>query len=105
MVLGRKGLQIEAWKFGVYLAVPIVASVVYNDPDVQRVSADYFQFMKYPASPNTNLREEFDQLKEKREKEKEQRKEYAEQMRRLRESVASRRKALSSEEEEGGVSG
>jgi hypothetical protein len=42
MVKGQKGLYLEAWKFAVYLAVPIVASVYYSDPDAQRYWADYW---------------------------------------------------------------
>lgn len=106
MVLGRKGLQLEAWKFGVYISVPILASVIFNDPDVQRICADYFQFMKYPASPNTNLREEFEELSKKRALEREQRKEYAEQVRKLQESARRSREgraaALALEEDEPG---
>lgn len=87
MVLGRKGLQLEAWKFGLYIMVPIVASVTFNDPDVQRYFADYFQFMKYPANPNTNLKGEFEELQRKRELEKQQRREYAEQLKKLQDSA------------------
>ena len=85
-----------------YITTPIVASVVFNDPDVQAKCAVYFQFMKYPASPNTNLREEFEELSRKRELEREQRKEYAEQVRKLQDSAKRSREereaALSREE-------
>jgi len=91
MVLGRQGLKLEAWKFGVYLIVPIGASLTFNDPHVQRVCADYFQFLKFPANPNTNLKEEFEELRKKRELEREQRKEYANQIRKLQESAQRRR--------------
>ena len=104
MVLGRKGLILEAKKFALYISIPIVASVMFNDPDVQRICADYFQFMKYPASPNTNLREEFERLSKQRELEKEQRKEYAEQVQKLQESARRSREgreaALAAEVEE-----
>ena len=91
MVLGRQGLKLEAWKFGIYLIVPISASLTFNNPDVQRYCADYFQFLKYPANPNTNLKEEFEELRKKREADREQRKEYAKQVRRLQESAQRRR--------------
>ena len=42
MAKGRQGLYLEAWKFSVYLAVPILASVYYSDPDNQRYWADYW---------------------------------------------------------------
>jgi hypothetical protein len=87
MVLGKKGLQLEAWKFAVYLFVPIGASIYFNDPEAQRYWADYFQFLKYPASPNTNLVEQFEELQKKREVEKEQRKAYTDQVLKLQESA------------------
>ncbi|KAL7514245.1 hypothetical protein ACHAXN_012985 [Cyclotella atomus] len=90
MVLGRAGLRLEAQKFGIYLLIPIVASIAYNEPTVQRWSADYFQFMKYPSNPKTNLKEEFEQLQKEREqqkiqaeKNKESRKVYLEQLKQL----------------------
>lgn len=90
MVLGRAGLRLEAQKFALYLIIPITASIVYNEPTVQRWAADYFQFMKYPSNPKTNLKEEFDQLQKEREQEKiqeeknkESRKVYMEQLKQL----------------------
>ena len=100
MVHGRAGMKLEAWKFGVYLIIPISASLAFNEPKIQRWAADYFQFMKYPANPNTNLREEFEELVKKREKEREQRKLYAEQVRKLQESAKESRLATAAVEEE-----
>jgi hypothetical protein len=92
MALGKTGMRIEAWKFGVYLFIPIAASVYFNDPKRQQYWADYFQFLKYPSSPNTNLKSQFEDLVEQQEKQKQQRNEYAEQMRRLQESAQKSRK-------------
>ena len=102
MVLGKQGLRLEAYKFGLYLFVPIVASVTFNDPDVQKVCADYFQFLKYPANPNTNLKGEFEELLKKRELEKEQRILYAQQVKKLQQSAQKSRqdKQHATEEEE-----
>lgn len=94
MVLGRAGYRLEAQKFALYLAVPITASLAFNEPSVQKHAADYFQFMKYPSNPSTNLKKEFDALKRQREEEREWeermkgrrergREEYANQLRRL----------------------
>lgn len=90
MVLGRAGLRLEAQKFAVYLMIPITASIAYNEPAVQKWSADYFQFMKYPSNPKTNLKEEFEQIRKEREEEinqrdknKESRKVYLEQLKQL----------------------
>ncbi len=98
MVLGKQGLRFEAYKFGLYLFVPIVASITFNDPKVQKVCADYFQFLKYPANPNTNLKGEFEELLKKRELEREQRKLYAEQVRKLQESAQKSREESAAEE-------
>ena len=46
MVLGKAGMRLEAYKFGLYISVPILASIVFNKPEVQRKCADYFQFLK-----------------------------------------------------------
>lgn len=104
MVHGKAGMKLEAAKFGLYLLVPISASLTFNDPDVQRFCADYFQFMKYPANPNTNLKQEFEDLLEKRVKEKEQRRLYAEQVKKLQDSAKESRlkAALAAAEEKRG---
>jgi cell shape-determining protein MreC len=87
MVLGKKGMQLEAWKFVVYITIPVVASVYFNNPTKQQYWADYFQFLKYPANPNTNLKDQFEAMVEQKEKQNGQRSEYAEQMRKLQESA------------------
>ncbi|KAL3811056.1 hypothetical protein ACHAXA_004567 [Cyclostephanos tholiformis] len=69
MVLGKAGMRLEAQKFVVYLLIPITASVAFNEPTVQKWAADYFQFMKYPSNPRTNLREEYEALKKQRDEE------------------------------------
>jgi hypothetical protein len=56
MAKGRQGMYLEAWKFGVYLMIPIVATAYYAAPQRQKAAADYWQFVKYPANPNTDLR-------------------------------------------------
>lgn len=94
MVLGRKGMQVEAWKFGVYLIIPITASMAFNDPDVQRYWADYFQFLKFPANPNTNMKQQFEETQKQREKDKEQRKAYQEQLRALQDSAKESRRRM-----------
>jgi hypothetical protein len=102
MVHGRAGMKLEAYKFGLYLIIPITASFAFNEPTVQRWAADYFQFLKYPANPNTNLKEEFEELLKKRELEKEQMKAYAEQVQKLQESAQqSRIAAAAAKEAEG----
>ena len=92
MVHGKQGLRLEAWKFGVYLSLPIAASLVFNEPRVQRFCADYFQFLKYPANPNVNLREEFEELAKKREVENEKRKAYMQELKKMQEGAAEKRR-------------
>lgn len=87
MVLGRKGMRLEAYKFGLYISVPIFASITFNQPEVQKWCADYFKFLTYPANPNTNLREEFEQLAQQRALEKEKRAKYAEEVQRMQDNA------------------
>ena len=108
MVLGRKGMRLEAYKFGLYISVPIFASIIFNEPEVQKWCADcadYFKFLMYPANPNTNLREEFEQLAKQRELEKEKRAKYAEEVQRMqdnaRRSREGREAALKTADENG----
>ena len=70
MVLGRAGLRLEAQKFAVYLLIPVTASLAFNEPAVQKWAADYFQFMKYPSNPKTNLKDEYETIKKEREEER-----------------------------------
>lgn len=58
---------------------------------MQRICADYFQFLKYPANPNTDLKEQFEELQRKRIMEKEQRQQYADQVRELQERAKASR--------------
>jgi len=87
MVHGRQGFKLEAFKFGIYIFIPVIASLGFNNPTVQQTCADYFQFLKYPANPNTRLKEEFEEMVQKRELEKEQRKKYLDQLKELNESA------------------
>ena len=70
MVLGRAGLRLEAQKFAVYLLILVAASLAFNEPTVQKWAADYFQFMKYPSNPKTNLKDEYETIKKERDEEK-----------------------------------
>lgn len=91
MVHGKSGLRLEAFKFGVYLSLPVIASFTFNEPKVQEFCADYFQFLKYPANPNTNLREQFEDLAKKKQIENEQRKKHTEELKKLHENNARKR--------------
>mmetsp|Transcript_4951 Transcript_4951/g.9204 ORF Transcript_4951/g.9204 Transcript_4951/m.9204 type:complete len:129 (+) Transcript_4951:96-482(+) len=94
MVLGRAGLRLEAQKFALYLLVPITASLAFNEPSVQKAAADYFQFMKYPSNPKTNLKDEFEELKKQREEEIEWERKMAEKREKGREEHLKQMKIL-----------
>eukprot|EP00547_Thalassionema_nitzschioides_P008101 CAMPEP_0194226480 /NCGR_PEP_ID=MMETSP0156-20130528/41943_1 /TAXON_ID=33649 /ORGANISM="Thalassionema nitzschioides, Strain L26-B" /LENGTH=105 /DNA_ID=CAMNT_0038958841 /DNA_START=174 /DNA_END=488 /DNA_ORIENTATION=- len=87
MVLGKQGMRLEALKFSIYILIPVVASISFNNPNTQKYWADYYQYLKFPANPNTNLKEQYEKLAEQRTLQKEQRKEYLDQMKRLQESA------------------
>ena len=96
MVLGRAGMKLEAQKFAVYITIPIMASIAFNEPSVQQWAADYFQFMKYPSNPKTNLRQEFEQLQREREEEIEEEKLMREKRIKGREEYLAQMKLLNS---------
>ena len=102
MVLGRAGLRLEAQKFGVYLLIPITASLAFNEPTVQRWAADYFQFMKYPSNPKTNLMDEYETLKKERDEEIEREKKMAGKREKGREEYLNQLKQLKAANSEGG---
>uniref|UniRef100_A0A6S9A6Z6 Uncharacterized protein n=1 Tax=Ditylum brightwellii TaxID=49249 RepID=A0A6S9A6Z6_9STRA len=85
MVLGKQGLRFEGYKFALYIMVPVAASISFNDPEVRKKAVDYFQFLKYPANPNTNLVKEYEELRENEMKKREQLKAYREEVKKLRE--------------------
>jgi hypothetical protein len=87
MVKGRPGLYLEAWKMGVYLSIPIIASVYYSNPDNQAYWADYWQFIKYPENPNTNVREKIQELATQKEQQKDQLRLYQQQLRELQQAA------------------
>ena len=62
MAKGTTGFYLEGWKFSVYLAVPLFASWYFGDPQRQREAANYWQFVKYPANPNTGLKEQIEAI-------------------------------------------
>jgi Pet100 len=93
MARGRPQLQLEAFKFSIYLGIPILASVTFNSPNVQKYFADYFQFLKYPPNPNTGLQEDFEEMIRKRQLQREQEQQYREQLRLLHESAQKSRVA------------
>ena len=59
-------------------------------------AADYFQFMKYPSNPKTNLKDEYEALKKQRDEEMEWDKRMAEKREKGREEYLNQLKQLSS---------
>jgi hypothetical protein len=103
MVKGRPGLYLEACKFGIYLSIPVFASVYYSDPDIQRYWADYWQFIKYPENPNVNVKEKIQILVTEKEQQREQLELYKQQLRDLQ-IAAERGNNFDADESRSGVS-
>ena len=87
MVHGRQGYYLEAWKFSLYVALPIVASVHYSNPETNKYWADYWQYIKYPENPNTNVKEKIQKLIDEKESNREQLRAYQQQLQRLQEAA------------------
>jgi hypothetical protein len=100
MVKGRKGLYLEAWKFGVYVSIPVFASVYFSNPETQRYWADYWQYIKYPENPNTNVKEKIQELVKEKELKAEQSLVYKQQLRELQVSAERSRKFQEDPEKE-----
>jgi Pet100 len=79
MAKGRQGFLLEGWKFAIYLLVPITASIYYNNPENQKKSADYWQYIKYPANPSTGWKEQIDLMQS----QQKQREVYRQQLQQL----------------------
>lgn len=58
----RGSFGLEAFKFSLYLLVPLAASAYFNNPENQRRSQDYWKYVTYPANPNTGLKEQLQEL-------------------------------------------
>jgi len=93
MAKGTTGFYLEGWKFSVYLAVPLFASWYFGDPQRQREAANYWQFVKYPANPNTGLKEQIEAMAA----QKKAREEYAKQMKDLQTQAAKSRETIGEE--------
>ena len=85
MAKGRTGFVLEGWKFGLYLALPILASWYYSDPDRQQRSVDYWKYVEYPASAHTA--ESLQAEAERYNQQKEQRQAYRDQLRALQQQA------------------
>ena len=85
MAKGRQGFLLEGWKFAIYLLVPITASIYYNNPENQKKSADYWQYVKYPANPSTGWKEQIELMQS----QQKQREIYRQQLQQLNDSTTS----------------
>ena len=83
MAKGRQGFLLEGWKFAIYLGIPITASIYYNNPEHQKMSADYWQYVKYPANPSTGWKEQIELMQS----QQKQREAYRQQLQQLNEST------------------
>ena len=58
MVAGKAGgFRLEAFKFSVYIALPVTATYLCNDPERVRWMIDYFKYIKYPPSSTSQMDE------------------------------------------------
>mmetsp|Transcript_57216 Transcript_57216/g.139502 ORF Transcript_57216/g.139502 Transcript_57216/m.139502 type:complete len:103 (-) Transcript_57216:359-667(-) len=87
MVKGRQGLYLEAWKFVVYISIPVFASVYYSNPENQKIMADYWKFIEYPENPNTHVKEKIEELAKEKAEQRQQRQAYQDQLRQLQMSA------------------
>jgi Pet100 len=87
MVKGKKGLYLEAWKFSVYISLPIIASVYHSNPENQKYWADYWQFIRYPENPNTNVKQKIQELAQQKDEQRQQRLVYQQQLQALQQSA------------------
>ncbi|KAL3923179.1 MAG: hypothetical protein SGILL_001800 [Bacillariaceae sp.] len=87
MVKGRKGFYLEAWKFSIYISIPVIASVYHADPEAQKYWADYWRFITYPENPNTNVKQKIQELAKEKEQKKEQHLAYQRQLQALQQSA------------------
>jgi Pet100 len=92
MAKGRQGFYLEAWKFGVYLLIPIGATWYFGDPNRQKRHAEYWSYVVYPANPSVGIAEQVKELQKKQE----QRDAYKQQLQQLSQQ-AKRTAELSSE--------
>ena len=83
MAKGRPGHLLEAWKFSLYLGLPLLASWYYNDPERQKASADYWKYVEYPANPTTGMKERLMEQERLHREQQKQREVYQEQLRQL----------------------
>ncbi|EEC43462.1 predicted protein [Phaeodactylum tricornutum CCAP 1055/1] len=93
MAKGRQGFYLEGWKFAIYLVIPITASWYFNDPERRKSSADYWKYIQYPANPNTNMKEQLEDLRKKQA----QRQVYRDQMQELQAQAARSRQEVTEE--------
>ena len=96
MAKGRQGFLLEGWKFGIYLLVPITASIYYNNPENQKKSADYWQYVKYPANPSTGWKEQIELMQS----QQKQREVYRQQLQQLNDSTTTSPAAVQSNEQD-----
>ena len=96
MAKGRQGFLLEGWKFAIYLLVPITASIYYNNPENQKKSADYWQYVKYPANPSTGWKEQIELMQS----QQKQREVYRQQLQQLNDGTTSKTITAGSEVED-----
>mmetsp|Transcript_6143 Transcript_6143/g.8965 ORF Transcript_6143/g.8965 Transcript_6143/m.8965 type:complete len:133 (+) Transcript_6143:236-634(+) len=64
---GRTGFRIEAFKFLTYLSIPIVASQLFNYPEITQRIVDHYKFIEYPPEDEdtTQMKKDLEEMQNK----------------------------------------
>ena len=102
MVHGKAGFRLEAAKLSLYIGLPVIATILVNEPSNVRWMIDYFQYIRYPPSITSEddepLVDRINREFKRRAEEREAVQKYQDQVRKLDE-LESERKARLAESE------
>lgn len=64
---GRSGFRIEAFKFLTYISIPIIASQLFNHPEITQRIVDYYKFVEYPPedAETTEMKKDLEEMQSK----------------------------------------
>ncbi|EWM20818.1 hypothetical protein Naga_100519g4 [Nannochloropsis gaditana] len=49
---GKGNGKLEMFKFGLYVSIPVIASIIYGTPDNMQNIVNKFRYVEYPAEDN-----------------------------------------------------
>ena len=64
---GPTGFRIEAFKFMIYISIPIIASQLFNNPETTQRIVDYYKFIEYPPedADTTEMKKDLQEMQSK----------------------------------------